>query len=88
MKVPTHKAALHVVAAVGPHVWVGGIKGALYHSVDFGQHWFRVKPSANGKKLASDIAKIEFSSLQKGSVTASDGQVWSTSDGGQHWQRN
>jgi hypothetical protein len=74
------------LCAVGTHVWVGGNAGTLYHSVDSGQSWTQVIPAAN-EKLTADVTRIEFSDPANGSVSTVNGEVWSTSDGGQSWRR-
>ena len=71
---------------MGTHVWAGGNAGRLYHSGDSGQSWTQVVPAAN-EKLAADITRIEFSDPANGSVSTVNGEVWSTSDGGQSWRR-
>jgi len=75
------------VFANGPDVWAAGAKGALYHSVDFGNSWTRVAPSANGVVLTADIVALQFPDQQHGALTTSSSEVWSTSDGGQTWQK-
>lgn len=69
----------------GPDIWVGGAAGALYHSSDAGGHWTQVKPVANNVSLSSDIAAIAFTDPQHGKVTTTNGQTWTTNDGGQSW---
>jgi anti-sigma factor ChrR (cupin superfamily) len=75
------------IFSVATHVWVGGDAGVLYHSADSGQHWTHVVPAVSGDKLQADVTQIQFSDSQHGSITASDGQVWTTADGGQTWTR-
>jgi hypothetical protein len=74
------------LSAVGLDIWVGGAAGVLYHSTDNGLQWTPVKPSAGGVTLTADIAKVQFTDAQHGTVTTSDGQTWTTSDGGRTWQ--
>ena len=69
----------------GPDIWVGGAAGSLYHSPDAGGHWTQVKPVANAVSLTADIAAIAFTDPQHGKITTTNGQTWSTSDGGQSW---
>lgn len=69
----------------GPDIWVGGAAGALYHSFDAGGRWVQVKPVANNVSLSSDIAAIAFTDPQRGKITTTNGQTWTTSDGGQSW---
>jgi len=71
----------------GPDIWVGGAAGSLYHSSDAGGHWTQVKPVANRVSLSGDIAAIAFTDPQHGKITTTNGQTWSTSDGGQSWMQ-
>ena len=71
----------------GPDIWVGGAAGSLYHSPDAGGHWIQVKPVANNLPLTGDIAAIAFTDPQHGKITTTNGQTWSTSDGGQSWMQ-
>ncbi len=75
------------VTSAGSDVWAGGSAGALYHSLDAGNHWTRVVPAAAGAILSGDIISVEFSDSQNGKVTTSSPEVWTTSDAGQNWQR-
>jgi hypothetical protein len=81
------RTAFRTLSAVGSDIWVGGKSGSLYHSSDSGQHWTRVAPRTNGEKLNADITRVDFSDLQNGTVSTSNGQTWTTSDAGQTWQR-
>lgn len=80
-------AAFRSLCFLKQQVWVGGSAGTLFHSVDSGQNWQQVQPSSEDQKLNSDITHIEFSDPANGSVSASNGEVWSTSDGGRTWRR-
>ena len=71
----------HAISSIGDDVWVGGAAGTLYHSADSGRSWTKAQPGFTG-----DIAHIEFSDAQNGLVGTADGEVWSTSDGGQSWR--
>jgi Photosynthesis system II assembly factor YCF48 len=73
-------------SAVGTDIWVGGAAGVLYHSSDNGWKWTLVKPTAGEVALKADVTKLEFTDAQHGTVTTSDGQVWTTADGGRNWQ--
>ena len=81
------KAVFTALCTVKQHVWVGGKGGMLFHSVDAGQSWQHVRPSEATEKLNSDITHIDFPDPSNGSVSASNGEVWSTSDGGRTWRR-
>jgi len=78
--------SFHAINSMGNDVWAGGNAGALYHSADAGRSWTRVEPVFEGEKLQTDIAHIEFSDARNGLVSTADGEVWSTSDGGQSWR--
>ena len=79
-------ATFRALSAVGANIWAGGRAGALYHSADFGQTWTKVVP-AGSKKLDQDIVHLDFSDALSGTVNTANGEVWTTSDGGQTWQR-
>jgi Carboxypeptidase regulatory-like domain/Photosynthesis system II assembly factor YCF48/Putative zinc-finger len=78
-------AGFRALSAVGANIWVGGKAGALYHSPDSGQTWGRVEPAVGSKKLDHDIVRVDFSDALAGTVNTVNGEVWSTSDGGQTW---
>jgi photosystem II stability/assembly factor-like uncharacterized protein len=75
------------VTATGADVWAGGSGGALYHSPDAGNHWTRVMPTSSGAMLTGDIVSIEFPDTQHGKVSTSTGEIWTTNDAGQTWQK-
>jgi hypothetical protein len=74
------------LSAVGPNIWVGGRAGALYCSVDSGQTWVKFEPAAGGKKLDQDIVQVDFADALSGTVSAANGEIWTTSDGGRNWR--
>jgi hypothetical protein len=80
-------AVFRVLWVSGANVWAGGKAGILYHSTDSGQTWTRIEPVSGGQKLEADVKHIDFSDTLNGAVNASNGEVWSTSDGGLTWQR-
>ena len=75
------------VAAAGADVWAGGSAGALYHSLDAGNHWTRITPAASGATLTGDVISLEFPDPQHGKVSTSTSEIWTTSDDGQTWQK-
>jgi hypothetical protein len=77
----------HALSVQGAEIWVGGPAGALYHSANSGQNWVQVIPNSNGNSLTAEITKIEFASPQQGTITASSGEVWTTSDAGKTWRK-
>jgi photosystem II stability/assembly factor-like uncharacterized protein len=68
-------------------VWAGGSGSALYHTLDGGNRWVRVVPSAGGAILIGDILSIQFSDSHDGTVTTSNAEVWITPDAGQTWRK-
>ena len=85
VSVPGH-GTFRALAAVGAEIWVGGAKGALYHSADIGEHWVQVKPIADGKSLTADIIGVDFTDARHGKLTTAANETWTTTDGGQSWQ--
>lgn len=75
------------LAASGADIWVGGTAGALYHSMDAGQHWTQVQPAVNGATLSSDITGVEFPDPQHGKITTAQSETWTTDDAGNTWQK-
>ena len=80
-------AVFRALSILGAHIWVGGKQAALYHSEDSGQTWTKVTPIAGDTKLNLDISHVEFSEPTKGTVSTTNGEVWTTSDGGRTWLR-
>ncbi|HLZ43811.1 MAG TPA: YCF48-related protein [Candidatus Sulfotelmatobacter sp.] len=76
-----------VVTANGSEVWAGGSAGQLYHSIDGGNHWSKVVPSAQGSLLTGDVVSLDFSDTQHGRVSTSTSEVWITGDDGLTWQK-
>jgi hypothetical protein len=75
------------VAATGSDVWAGGSAGALYHSLDAGNHWTRIAPASSGSTLTGDIISLEFSDPQHGRLSTSTSEIWTTGDDGLTWQK-
>jgi hypothetical protein len=86
--IPGNAATLRAIATVGPHVWIGGDGGAVYHSADAGGHWERVTPAAKGGLLTDDVIGMEFMTEQKGKLTTVNHETWSTQDGGLTWSKD
>ncbi|MGC2112831.1 MAG: zf-HC2 domain-containing protein [Candidatus Korobacteraceae bacterium] len=76
------------VAVVGNDVWAGGNKGALFHSVDGGEHWTQVLLSADGHPETGAVVSIHFDTVSQGSVGSETGSTWITSDRGQSWNKS
>lgn len=75
------------VVANGMDVWAGGAAGALYHSVDAGDHWTSVVPSDGSSTLAADIVSMDFPDAQHGKITTSYPDTWITEDAGKTWHK-
>jgi hypothetical protein len=84
---PNPAPMFRAVTAAGLEVWAGGSDGALYHTADGGNRWIRVVPAAAGAVLAGDIVSIQFADTQHGRISTSTGELWTTSDAGQTWQK-
>ena len=87
-KITVDHAAFRAVSALDPDVWAGAAGGVLYHSVDAGEHWTRIKPAVNGSSLTADIVSLEFTDTQQGKLTTVNGETWTTTDAGRTWQKN
>ncbi len=79
--------SFRAVAVVGNDVWAGGDGGALFHSVDGGEHWSRVVLSADGHAETSAVVSIGFVTVSQGSIATEAGTKWTTSDRGQTWNK-
>jgi hypothetical protein len=75
------------VSSNAAEIWAGGSGGALYHTLDSGNRWSRVVPSAAGIVLTGDIISIQFTDPRNGTVTTSNAEVWTTVDDGQTWHK-
>jgi hypothetical protein len=78
-------ATFHVVSVVGNQVWVGGSRGALFHSHDEGQNWEQVALTTLSGRETDTIVSIQFDDVQHGIVTTDSGASCSTTDGGGSW---
>jgi len=79
--------SFRVVAVTGNDVWAGGNNGALFHSVDGGEHWVQVVLSAEGHPETGAVVSIHFDTVSQGSVLTETGSTWTTSDRGQSWNK-
>jgi hypothetical protein len=75
----------HAIAHSGNQIWAGGSGGALFHSSDDGATWHRDPVSAGERSPKGDIISIDFQGRQGLGVVTSAGEIWSSSDHGQHW---
>jgi hypothetical protein len=80
-------AKLHSLAVVERDIWTGGAAGLLYHSQDGGSRWERVRPAVGDRVLSDDVTRIALPSRQHVKLTTSSGDVWTSADGGQSWQK-
>ncbi len=78
-------AVFRALSVLGPEIWLGGSAGILFRSADSGSTWVRIEPSAAGHKLQTDIIHIDLLNVQNSRLSTSNGEVWSTSDGGFTW---
>lgn len=78
-------AKMRVVSLVGGAVWIGGENSRLYRSGDNGETWTEVAlPEKNGANHA--IVHVVFQGSEEGTISAEDGTVWRTEDGGRTWE--
>jgi hypothetical protein len=83
-------------------VWAGGQAGTLFHSADGGVTWAQVQPSIKNRQLSADITQIDFRNIDSHNndlrsddmrrpaeivVSTSNNEIWSSSDGGNTWQK-
>jgi len=73
--------------ARGSDVWTGGQRGTLFHSADSGTTWAMFQPSTNAGALAADIVAIEVRGPADISLSTSNNESWTTSDGGKTWEK-
>jgi len=78
-----------VIQAIGSEVWAGGSGAALYHSSNGGATWSRANLSSNGNPGSGTIVAIISSprNLEHITIATASGELWTTEDGGQHWQK-
>lgn len=79
-------AEITTYSAIGPHVWAGGKKGHLYHSIDSGETWSRVVLGTPASE--EDIRGIEFKDINSGTITTASGTTWKTTNAGRTWARD
>ena len=84
---PVAGIVFRAVASVGQDVWAAGNGGALYHSPDCGLTWATLTVKEDGKAVQDDFTGIDFSDAVHGRLKTSAGAEFTTSDGGQTWQR-
>lgn len=73
-----------VVSTRGNEVWAGGTHASIIHSRDGGANWEVPKL---GDEASGSVLSILFSGNLV-QVKTSDGQSWSSSDGGKTWAQN
>jgi hypothetical protein len=88
-------------ASRGNEIWTGGQGGTIYHSVDGGMTWVQVRPSSNGRQLASDINRIDLGSSNLASnnlgsnvtqgpakivLSSGNHEIWISVDDGKTWE--
>jgi hypothetical protein len=75
----------------GADIWTGGQAGTLFHSADGGLTWAQVQPAIEGQQLSADITHIDLSGDVSGPpqvvISASNNQIWSSTDGGKTWEK-
>jgi hypothetical protein len=74
-------------ASYGKEVWTAGQAGILYHSVDNGITWVPAKPTFNSQPLDSDVTQIDLRNQSEITLFTLNGEIWSSTDGGNVWQK-
>jgi hypothetical protein len=87
-------------ASHGQDIWVGGQAGTLMHSSDDGHRWALVRtsqvPTTNDGSPSADISGIDLrnADVANGSnvsteilISTAAGEVWSSTDGGNTWNK-
>jgi hypothetical protein len=77
---------LQALSVIGKELWVGGTKGALYHSSDEGEHWVHIIASTQDQTLTDDIVRLDFTDADDGKLITSHNVTWSTDNCGASWQ--
>lgn len=75
---------IHALSASDSNIWAAGLSNQVYVSQDHGSHWRVVHLPSIGNQTAP-IQSIVFSDAHHGMITAANGRVWQTSDGGNQW---
>jgi photosystem II stability/assembly factor-like uncharacterized protein len=73
--------------AVEAEVWAGGQAGTLFHSVDYGMTWTRLRPAAADAALSGDVVAIELRSATEIIVSTSNKESWTSLNGGETWTK-
>ena len=66
-------------------IWAGGKSGLLFHSTDNGATWSQVHPSVGDRSLTDDVTHLEVRSAAEVVLSTSNGETWTSSDGGKTW---
>lgn len=83
----SNHARLYALSANGPNVWVGGARGALFHSADDGLHWTPVIVEDRDGRLSESIIGIEDFGGNTIRLKVQSAAGWVTNDRGLHWRR-
>ena len=70
----------------GDEIWMCGYIGCVYHSIDGGNNWERLR---NGNDITIphyNLMSIVFKDELNGWASCDDGRVIHTDDGGHHWE--
>jgi len=79
--------SFRATASAGSNVWAGGTSGALFHSLDGGDHWERITVADEDTILTGTIVNIDARDANLIKITTATGEKWFSSDGGRHWKR-
>jgi len=69
----------------GDEIWMCGFNGSVYHTINGGEHWDRLR---NGNDITIphyNMRSIIFRDSSNGWIVCDDGKVLHSDDGGRHW---
>ena len=69
----------------GDEIWMCGANGSIYHTINGGQHWDRLRNGNDITKMHYMLRCILFKDELNGWAAGDDGKVIHTDDGGNHW---
>jgi photosystem II stability/assembly factor-like uncharacterized protein len=69
----------------GDEIWMCGFNGSIFHTIDGGAHWDRLRNGNDISLPRYNLMSIVFKDPQNGWATTDNGKVIYTDDGGKHW---
>ena len=69
----------------GDEIWMCGFNGSIYHTINGGDHWDRLRNGNDISLPRYNIMDIVFKDEQNGWAVCDNGKVIHSDDGGNHW---